>query len=429
MALSSSHSAQEGWQQQILHQLSPPQCGHRVDAYSFPNISEVIDQLGVSRVFSLVDCRAGYWQIPMDPESQAKTAFWGPDGLYEFLRMPFGLSTAPATYQRAMDQALRGLPFARAYMDDVLVHSSSFSEHLGHLQTVFDRLRACNIKLHPGKCHFLLPRLPVLGHIITAEGVEPNPDKVSAILGLQPPTTVSLVRTFLGMTGFYRHYIKGFGRIATPFTMLLHNDQPWVWGPEQQLAFDTLRTALVTSPCLRRPDFSQPFILSTDWQPLAVGAVLAQEHEGKEHAIAYASKTLSPAQQHYGATDGECLAAIWAVDKFRPYLYGTHIELRTDRPSVPHDCPESLRQALAVVPASAGVPVRHPLQAWAGQWQRRRPQPPATGPSLPAPGPAYPDGRAGQLSRGGRLYYPRLYCHASFSRCRRSCCLRCFFPR
>ena len=300
------------------------------DAYSFPNISEVIDQLGVSRVFSLVDCRAGYWQIPMDPESQAKTAFWGPDGLYEFLRMPFGLSTALVTYQRGMDQAIRGLPFARAYMDDVLVHSSSFAEHLSHLQTVFDRLRACNIKLHPGKCNFLLPRLPVLGHIITAEGVEPNPDKVSAILGLQPPTTVSLVRTFLGMTGFYRHYIKGFGRIATPLTMLLHNDQPWVWGPEQQLAFDTLRTALVTSPCLRRPDFSQPFILSTDWQPLAVGAVLAQEHEGKEYAIAYASKTLSPAQQHYGATDGECLAVIWAVDKFRPYLYGTHFELRTD---------------------------------------------------------------------------------------------------
>ena len=135
-----------------------------MDANALPNIQEIIDQLGSSRYFSILDCRAGYWQIPMAEESKAKTTFWAPDGLYQFVRMPFGLCSAPATYQRAMDEALCGLPFAAACMDDIVVHSGSYGEHIIHLYAVLERMGEANIKLHPGKCQFMLPRLPVLGH-------------------------------------------------------------------------------------------------------------------------------------------------------------------------------------------------------------------------------------------------------------------------
>ena len=300
------------------------------DSYAIPQIIDIIDDLGDAKFFSLLDMRSGYWQVSVAVQDREKTAFWTPMGLFQFKKMPFGLSTAPATFQRLMDTVLRGLPFARAFMDDCCVYSITFEDHMSHLQVIFDRLRHYDLKLHPGKCSFLPQQLLALGHIITPEGVLPNPAKVAALVDMPAPTDRTGVRSLLGMASYYRRFIEGFAAIAYPLTMLTRQDVPFHWGEAQQEAFETLKRCLTSPPVLVRPSFSAPFTLATDWQPSAVGAVLSQQVDGTERVIAYASVTLTASQRNWGATDGECYAVVWAVKHFRAYLHGVHFILLTD---------------------------------------------------------------------------------------------------
>ena len=299
------------------------------DSYAIPHISEILDDLGPATHFSLLDMRSGYWQLGIAVQDKEKTAFWSPQGLFHFIRMPFGLSTAPSTFQRFMDQVLRNLPFARAFLDDCCVFSTSFEEHLEHLAQVFQRLQAHNIKLHPGKCEFLPAQLHALGHVITSDGVMPNEDKALALRNMPRPATKTDVRAFLGLASYYRRFIHHFAAVALPLTHLT-KEVPFLWESEHQEAFEALKDRLCNAPVLVRPDFSVEFTLATDWQPGAVGAVLSQPVNGFERVIAFASRTLTGPQLSWAATDGECFGVIWAVKHFRPYLYGRHFTVLTD---------------------------------------------------------------------------------------------------
>ena len=307
----------------------------RKDVYPLPRIDDLLDQLSGKKIFSTLDARAGYWQIAVHEASQEKTAFVTMDGLYEFHVMPFGLCNTPATFQRLMQKILAGLggsnPFCSVYIDDIIVYSDSVEEHLDHLTQIFGRLRRSGLKLHPQKCCLGFSEVAYLGHTISAHGISPNPEKVRAVQEFQVPSNVKKVREFLGIAGYYRRFIPCFAKVAGPLHALLRQDIPFIWTPQCQSAFDRLKELLVTHPVLAYPCFAKPFVLHTDASGQGLGAVLEQEQEdGQLHPVAYASRTLSPAESRYGITELEALALVWAAKYFRAYLLGQHCIVYTD---------------------------------------------------------------------------------------------------
>ena len=307
----------------------------RKDVYPMPRIDDILDQLGGKRVFSTLDARTGYWQIKVDEGSREKTAFTTMDGLYEFCVMPFGLCNAPATFQRLLQKTLAGLggdkPFCKVYIDDIIVFSDTVQSHIVHLQQVLDRLRSINLKLHPEKCNFCCQEVQFLGHIVSAEGISPNPEQVAAVKDFKVPQNVKGVRRFLGLAGYYRRFIVNFSKIASPLYNLLKQDIPFVWTQACQEAFNKLISCLVTAPVLAYPCFTKPFVLHTDASALGLGAVLEQEQDDRKlHPVAYASRTLSKQEGRYGITDLEALALVWACRHFRAYLLGHHCIVVTD---------------------------------------------------------------------------------------------------
>ena len=309
----------------------------RKDVFPIPRIDDLLDQLKGKKVFSTLDARCGYCQIKVKEESREKTAFVTFDGLCEFRVMPFGLTNAPATFQRLMQSVLTGMSeFCSVYIDDVLVFSDSIEEHIKHLQLIFDRLRKVGLKLHPLKCRFALPEVLYLGHLVSADGIRPNPDKVRAVVDFPVPTNVKTVREFLGMASYYRRFIPNFAKTANPLHMLTHQDVTFQWTSVCQSAFDRLKELLSSPPVLAYPDFSKKFLLHTDASGLGLGAVLEQEPEGRgpPHPIAYASRSLSKPEQKYGITELEALGVVWAVRHFRAYLLGNKCRVYTDHAPV-----------------------------------------------------------------------------------------------
>lgn len=193
------------------------------DAYPLPNICDILDQLGGAKYFSVLDLASGFHQIPMDPADAHKTAFSTPHGHYQFSRMPFGLRNAPATFQRLMDQILTGLQGTEllVYMDDIVVYASSLREHDIKIEKLMKRLRAANLMLQPDKCEFLRHEVAYLGHIITDDGVRPDPQKIASVKNFPVPRNAKNVRQFLGLAGYYRRFIPDFSRIAKPLSDLL----------------------------------------------------------------------------------------------------------------------------------------------------------------------------------------------------------------
>ena len=245
------------------------------DVYPLPLISETLDQLGKAKFFTLMDARAGYWQVKMKEEDIPKTAFATHRGLWEWICMPFGLTNAPATFQRMMNMVLHGLTwrFCLVYVDDIMVYSATFEEHLEHIQQVLDRLRAHNIRLHPGKCHFCQKETGYLGHVISADGVQVDHKKTDTIRTLKAPRSMKELRGFLGMTGYYRRFIDRYAEIALPLTNLLKAVKDGVirqWSPAAQQAFETLKVKLCEAPILRYPDFGRSFCLYTDASRTAI---------------------------------------------------------------------------------------------------------------------------------------------------------------
>ena len=302
------------------------------DKYPIPNINDILDKLGRCTYFSTLDLASGFHQIEVHNDDVSKTAFSVEHGHYEFLRMPFGLRNAPSTFQRVMDNILREHigKICLVYMDDIIVFSTSLQEHLENLAKIFICLKRFNMKVQLDKSEFLHKEVAFLGHLVTSEGVKPNPDKIEIIKNWPLPKNEKELRGFLGVLGYYRKFIRDFARIAKPLTNSLRKGETLDYSREFINAFEKCKNILTSSTILQYPDFDKTFILTTDASNHAIGAVLSQGPVGKDKPIAYASRTLSQTEEKYSTIEKELLAIVWACKYFRPYLFGRKFVLYTD---------------------------------------------------------------------------------------------------
>ena len=303
------------------------------DCYPVPRIDDTIDRFHNIKEFTTLDCFAGYYQVLVHEEDRHKTAFTTPFGLFEYVRMPFGLCNAPATFQRLMDFVLEGLigDFCLVYLDDIIVYSKDKSDHLRHLQIIFDRLRQNNLKLKISKCHFMKSEVQYLGYVVNRHGLLPQQSKLDILANFPAPTTITQLQSFIGLASYYRRFVSNFSMIAS----VLHQaaagkNKKLVWTKECQEAFDILRSYLTSDTILIFPDFTRLFRLETDACNYGVGAVLSQKRDKKYQPIAYWSRHLNKAQQNYSTIEKEALAIVMAVKHFRVYLYGQKFVIATD---------------------------------------------------------------------------------------------------
>ncbi|UYV66998.1 hypothetical protein LAZ67_4003622, partial [Cordylochernes scorpioides] len=306
------------------------------DVYPLPRIDDVLDHLSSARYYSTMDLKTGYWQVEVDERDREKTAFVTPDGLYEFMVIPFGLCNAPATFERMMDNVLMGLKWniCLCYLDDIVVYSDTFEEHLERLSKVLSCLQQAGLTINQDKCLFGSTRIKILGHVVDKDGIQPDSEKVEAIKKFPVPKSVCDIQSYLGLCSYYRRFIKNFSKIAAPLQILLKKDQKFIWTQEQKDSFESLKKALMQKPVLGHFKESAITKLHTDASSYGLGAVLVQIQENQENPIAYASRTLSKAEKNYSTTERECLAVIWAIGKFRPYLYGRPFEVVSDHHSL-----------------------------------------------------------------------------------------------
>jgi len=298
------------------------------DRYPIPNINDILDKLGRAQYFSTLDLASGFHQIEMEETSIGKTAFNVENGHYEYLRMPFGLKNAPSTFQRVMDEVLKDVQnkICMVFMDDIIVFSSGLEEHIKNLKLIFQKLRDANLKIQVDKCEFLRHEVEFLGHIVTREGIKPNKKKIEAIQKYPIPKTPRDIKSFLGLLGYYRKFIKNFAKITKPMTECLKKNCKVEHTKEFVDCFNTCKNLLSSEPVLTYPDFNKPFELTTDASMYAIGAILSQDN----HPICYASRTLNPAEIHYSTIEKELLAIVWSCQYFRPYLFGHKFTILTD---------------------------------------------------------------------------------------------------
>ncbi|UYV63819.1 K02A2.6-like, partial [Cordylochernes scorpioides] len=306
------------------------------DVYPLPRIDDTLDCLRGARFYSSMDLQSGYWQIDVEESDREKTAFITPDGLYEFKVMPFGLCNAPATFERMIDNLLKGLKWTicLCYLDDIIVFSDGFEEHLRRLQLVLNCLKKAGLCLNSKKCKFGAKTITVLGHEVSENGIRPDQEKIRAVRDFATPRSLKEVRSFLGLSSYYRRFIPNYAHVAQPLNDLLKKDSAFNWNQEEQNAFEALKSALISEPALGHFDYSSPTEIHTDASNYGIGAVLVQIQKGKERAIAYASRTLNKAEKNYSTTERECLAIIWAINKFRPYVFGQPFTIVTDHHSL-----------------------------------------------------------------------------------------------
>ena len=302
------------------------------DTYPLPRIDATLDSLSGAAYFTTLDLASGYWQVEVEEQDKEKTAFSTPQGHFEFNMMPFGLTNAPAAFQRLMDCVLAGLRGEQCliYLDDIVVFSKTFQEHIVRLTNVFQALRQAGPTLKLSKCNFAQREVKYLGHIVSAAGVRPDPTKIEAVSTYPVPNNVKELRQFLGLANYYRRFVADYSNVAALLHRLLTKENGFHWDSNCQNAFEELKNRLVSPPILAFPDFKEKFVLYTDASDSAIGAVLSQIQEGKERVIAYWSRQLQKAERNYSTTEKEALAAVAAIKEFYPYLYGFHFTLVTD---------------------------------------------------------------------------------------------------
>lgn len=326
------------------------------DAYALPKLEDTFTALSGSKWFSVLDLKSGYYQIEMEESDKCKTAFVCPLGFWEFNRMPQGVTNAPSTFQRLMERCMgdMNLKEALVFIDDLIIFAPTLEEHERRLLKVLDRLKEFGLKLSPEKCVFCQTSVRYLGHIVSQDGVETDPEKISTLTSWPVPKTLKELRSFLGFASYYRRFVQGFSSIVKPLNNLtagypptqkqrkpspsqtqkyLDPKQPFGgrWTNECQQAFDTIIDKLTSAPVLAFADPHKPYIVHTDASCTGLGAVLYQEQNGKKRVIAYASRGLTQSESRYSAHKLEFLALKWAVtEKFNDYLYGTHFTIVTD---------------------------------------------------------------------------------------------------
>ena len=306
------------------------------DAYPLPRIDDSLDALSGSQYFSTLDLVSGYWQVELDEEARDKSAFVTRNGLWKWRVLPFGLTSAPSTFERLMEKVLRGLHWRTLmiYLDDVVVFSSTISEHIDRLETVLQRLEGAGLKLKPSKCELFKRQVKYLGHIVSSQGISTDPSKVKDVADWPRPDCVRQVRAFVGLTGYYRRFIPSYAEVARPLHRLTNKGADWDWTEACTIAFETLKHLLCSAPILAYPDPKCGYLVDTDASDEAMGAVLSQIQDGRERPVAYFSKTFSAEERNYCVTRRELLAVVSACKHFRPYLYGREFPLRTDHESL-----------------------------------------------------------------------------------------------
>jgi transposase InsO family protein len=296
--------------------------------YPLPRIDDLLDKIGGSTHFSSIDLRSGYHQIRITDEDVPKTAFRTPFGHYQFKVLSFGLTNAPATFQRVMNDVFSQFVgnFMVVYLDDILIYSKSAEEHEAHLRKVLETLREHKFYANKKKCEFFRSEIPFLGHIVGKDGVKVDPVKVAAVRNWTVPTDVRSLRGFLGLANYFRRFVQGFSTLVTPLTNLTRHSVVWKWTDNCQRAFDSVKVALTNAPVLASPDFEKPFEVVSDASGFGIGAVLLQEGR----PIAFESRKLSGAEQNYHTTDREMLGVVHALRTWRCYLEGVQFTVITD---------------------------------------------------------------------------------------------------
>ncbi|XP_038063162.1 uncharacterized protein LOC119733869 [Patiria miniata] len=303
-----------------------------VDAYPMPTIDAILSSLRGAQVFSSLDLRSGYWQLMVHPDDVEKTAFACTDGLFQFRVLPFGVINGPSSFQRLMSTVLGDLIGRKCYvyLDDIVCFSTSIDQHLQDLEEIFTKLQRAGLTANVAKCRFGCSEMVYLGHVITPGGIKPDPDKVDAVNSYPVPVNVKQLERFLGMNAWFHKFIPNFSTVAEPLHNLRRKHTTWDWSEDCQVAFSTLKQLLTSDPVLGYPDGDLPFSVHTDASDVGLGAVLQQGQGSEVRTIAYASRALNSAERRYSTTERECLAMVWAMEKWRPYLEGRKCRVFTD---------------------------------------------------------------------------------------------------
>ena len=303
----------------------------QTDNYPLPRFEDIVAKLNGSRVFSVIDLRDAYLQIPIAQEFRELFTIATHKGYFRYKRLPFGINFAPALFQRTMDKVLSGLPSTGAYLDDVACGSFDTRVHLQHLRAIFERLRGAGLRTQLSKCKFLEPRITYLGHVIDREGIHPTPEKIAALQNLRQPTNAKELRAFLGVINYYGKFVPNLQSHCIPLHQLVKKDVKWVWSREHEEVFSKLKQQLTSNDTLVHYDPGLPLILTTDASEVGLGVVLCHQFpDGRERPVAFASRVLSAAEKRYSVIEREALAIIFGVQKFQQYLLGRHFVLRTD---------------------------------------------------------------------------------------------------
>ncbi|GET54545.1 retroviral-like aspartic protease 1 [Rhizophagus irregularis DAOM 181602=DAOM 197198] len=303
------------------------------DAYPLPRIDDLLEKFRVAKWFTTIDLASGYWQIEMKEEDKEKTAFICNQGLYEFNVMPFGLKNAPAIFQRTMNKIFKEYldKFMNVYIDDIIIYSKNWNEHLQHIKIVLEELRKANMMLKLKKCEWAKKNVEYLGHIVGTDGLKPDDKKIKKIKNLKPPKNIKQIREINGLCSYYRKFVKGYSKIVKPIMELTRKNIPFVWTDKQQKALEELKKKLTNYPILQHPNFEKEFILITDASGEGLGAILEQlDENNREIVISYASRSLVNAEKRYPITELECLAVFWGIKYFHKYLFGRKFKVITD---------------------------------------------------------------------------------------------------
>ena len=292
----------------------------KTDSYPLPRVDDCIDRIGTAKYISKLDLLKGYWQVGLTPKAQAASAFVTRDGLFECKVMPFGMKNASATFQRLMNRITRNLEGCIVYIDDIVIYSDNWETHLERLRNLFVALRKAGLAVNLRKSEFAKAKIIYLGHEIGYGNVSPRDVNVDVILNFPTPKTKKDVRSFLGMSGYYRRFVKNYADISKPLTTLTKKCVPFKWNKDSEKAFVQLKAVLTSYPVLASPNFDLPFELSIDASDTGVGAVLQQMKQGVNHPVAYFSKKLNEAQCKYSTIEKETLALVLALDHFEIYL-------------------------------------------------------------------------------------------------------------
>jgi len=296
------------------------------DSYSLPYIDEIFDSLDGAKIFTTMDLYSGYHQILMDEESVEITSFTTKFGNYQFKVMPFGLTGAPATFQREMNRILFPLigKCVFNFIDDILIYSKTVEEHIEHIKQVLAIFKEHKLKINIEKCHFMQTEVEVLGHKVSDQGLSPQDSKIEAIRNWKEPTNVHELRSFLGAIGYYRNFIKNYAKITAPLCKLLRKGIKYKWNQEHQGTFETLKSLLINAPILKFPQFDKEFIIRTDASYDGIGGVLLQKDDETqiEMPIHFISRSLSKAEKNYSITDLEGTALFYCITKLKSYIMG-----------------------------------------------------------------------------------------------------------